>query len=235
MPADLGLDLRNPWSVWTHLFGLVAAVPATIVLLRAVRDDAPRRLTMLIYGLSMCACFAASSAYHAAQEPAHIFYRKLDHAAIFLKIAGTNTPIYFALFHGWKRWAPIVVLWALAAAGATFRLSNEALPDGLNMMIYIGMGWLGFLGYIWACRVLSVRQMNWVLAGGGFYTVGAVLDHFQIPVIVPGVWGSHETFHVFVLAGSLCFYLFILTNIANFPRQRDLSDPVGFPAVARAM
>jgi hemolysin III len=213
-------EFREPASSWTHLVGAAAAVVGTVVLWRRTAGEPGRRAAALIFGLSMVLLYSASTAYHAVHvctEDICIF-RKADLCAIFLLIAGTYTPVCHAVCEGATRVVLPCAVWSLAAVGIAGETASLSLPDLGGSAVYIAMGWLGVFWYRQMAAALGRRRAAWVFVGGGLYTVGAVLDHFGWPVIAPGVWGSHETFHVFVLGGSVVFYFWILRCVLPYRR-----------------
>jgi len=139
--------------------------------------------------------------------------QRLDHAAIFVLIAGTFTPVHAILFRGPWRWGMLAFIWAFTAAGVTLKsVFFRSTPEWLGLALYIGMGWIGMVSIVVLARRLGVfgDKGVWPLAAGGLvYTAGAVIDGVKAPVLIPGVLGSHELFHLAVLAGLSLQWWFV--------------------------
>jgi hemolysin III len=130
--------------------------------------------------------------------------RAVDHANIFVLIAGTYTPLCVTLLGGWVRVAILVTIWALALTGIGLAVINERLPRWVNASLYVGMGWVALLVLpaLWAAMRWGVALL---VLGGALYTVGAVIYARKRPDPFPLTFGYHEVFHLFVIAGSVAF------------------------------
>lgn len=210
-------DFREPVSAWTHGVALVFAVVGTLILWRR-SQGLGKRLSMLIYGLSMIFCYAASTLYHGVRLPIDrlgVFIR-LDSAGILALIAGSYTPLAWNLLRDrWRSWT-LMIVWGAAIAAMAVLASGRRFPLSLATGIYLGMGWGAVVCYARIARVVSHRAMAPVVAGGLFYSVGAVLNLLRWPNLWPGVFGYHDLFHLFVIAGSLSHYGFILKVVVPF-------------------
>lgn len=209
------LDFREPVSAGSHALWLVLSLPATLLLV--IRCGAPlgRRISFLVYGLGLALCYAGSAAFHGVQcTGADLdIYDRFDHVGIFLLIAGSYTPIAWNLMCApWRRWV-LGLAWGAAALGSFLYLQVGVLPLPVGTAIYLGMGWGAIFCYMELARRMSPRRLFPLLLGGVFYSVGAVLNVMHWPVIWRGVFGPHELFHVFVMAGSLAHYLFMLNVV----------------------
>ncbi len=205
-------ELREPVSAGTHALWLFLSLPATLILWRRSGPDRGRRLSLLVYGLSLACCYAGSALFHGVPfaRPKLELYDRLDHVGIFLLIAGSYTPIAWNLMRARWRFGVLASAWGVAAIGSTMILSAGIMPPLLNTAIYLGMGWGAIFCYVEMAHYLPHRRLFPLVLGGVFYSVGAVLNLLRWPVVVPGVFGPHETFHLFVMAGSLSHYLFML-------------------------
>jgi len=185
---------------------MVLSLPATVLLWRR-GGNLVTRLGLLVFGLSMSFCYAASALFHAIRGPAEQIrdFDRLDHIGIFLLIAGTYTPLALCVLHGWWRRGTLVAAWLLATAGGVFDVATDHLSGGLANPLLPGDGLGRDRLLLRAGRrgALSHRSLSLLLIGGVLYTTGAVLNLSQWPVLWPGVFGPHELFHVFVMAGSL--------------------------------
>jgi hemolysin III len=216
------LDVREPVNACTHGFWMLCALPACVVLWLICGGDRLKQIGLLVFGLTLVACFGASALYHGAcAPPAEIqTFRTLDYIGVFLLIAGTVTPAALIVLQGSWRWATLTVAWGLASLGITLRLAWTTTPQLLSTSLYIGMGWAVCLCYFELARALSHRAMRLVWLGGLLYTGGAVIDLVRWPNLAPGIFGTHELFHVCVMAASLCHFWFMVRYVAPFQRRR---------------
>lgn len=140
---------------------------------------------------------------------------RLDVAAIFLLIAGTFTPVHALLFRGWKRWAILIPLWVIAITGITLRsIFFDSLPLVWGTAIFLLMGWIGLYSTLLLYKEYGRSTALPLIIGGICYTIGAVGDLANWPIIIPMVWGPHATFHLFVIAG-LSFHWYLISQIAE--------------------
>lgn len=204
-PSRLSL-LREPVNSLTHFFGVLAAVAATVTLLLISGGGARALLSFAIYGFSSILLFSASTLLHAVRAGPNVerWFRRLDHAAIFVLIAGSYTPIALVAmqprFAGWG-WTLFGVVWGVALAGVLFKLLWITAPRWLSTGLYLAMGWLVVAAIVPVARSLGTQSTIWLAVGGLFYTVGAFVYAAKRPDPVPGVFGYHEIWHLFVLAG----------------------------------
>lgn len=214
------LDFREPASAWTHGIALVFAVLGTLVLWKR-SQGLGKRLSLLVYGLGMIFCYAASTLYHGVRLPVDqlgIFVR-LDSAGILALIAGSYTPLAWNLLRGhWRAWT-LIAVWGTAITAMAVLATGRRFPLSLATGIYLGMGWGALACYARIARVVSHRAMTPIIVGGLFYSVGAVLNLLQWPSLWPGVFGYHDLFHLFVIAGSLSHFKFILKVVVPFGRR----------------
>ena len=208
---------REPVNSATHFFGAVLSVVGTVLLVfSALRGETPRSLLIagLVFGLSLTALYCASSLYHYVHcsAPALLRLRKLDHAMIYVLIAGTYTPLLLAFSEGREGFYLTLGIWAVALCGFAMKVVWMGAPRWLSTVLYIAMGWAIVLDPAAILRMPS--GCLWLIALGGLcYTLGAVIYAFKKPNLFQR-FGFHELFHVFVLLGSLlhvlAVYLFII-------------------------
>ena len=214
-------DLREPVNAWSHCAGLLLALPGTLLLWRRSSGDHPaKRLSLLVFGLSLAFCYAASTLYHGLRIPNDRLaaFDRLDRIGIFLLIAGSYTPLAWGLMRGRWRWGTLAAAWLIAAV-ATVRLAiGGPFPPLWTTGLYLGMGWGVVACYAELARVVSHRALRPLVVGGLFYSVGAVLNLLRWPVLWPGHFGAHELFHLFVLAGSLAHFRLMLQVVVPFGR-----------------
>jgi channel protein (hemolysin III family) len=217
----------DPMSSLTHLIGLVVVFFLSIPMVMSARRSWSTFLFTLQFAFSSLLLLTISSVFHmmAVGTPAREVMLRLDIAAIFVLIASTFTVLHGILFTGWKRWAIIGVLWTISVVGAVLRcVFFQSIPGYVGDGIFLLMGWIGALSAFLLWKEYRWRGVGPVVIGGVCYTVGALMNTFGWPQPIPGVWGSHETFHLFVLAG-LGTHWALIWSIADGSFQRQALEP----------
>ena len=181
-------------------------------MLIVARGDPEKIVSVLVYSLGLMAMFSASGIYHSAiVEPAVLqILRKIDHSAIFLLIAGTYTPFCLLAFKGFWHWGLLALIWAIAAIGIVVKVFYINSPRWLHTGIYIVMGWLCVMAAPQMPSVLPLAATVGLFVGGILYTLGAVVYATKILDFVPGKFGFHEVWHIFVLLGALAHFIAIM-------------------------
>ena len=219
----------DPMSALTHLLGSAVFAIIGFLLVRKGRQvDAPgwnRRMTALaVFVFAAVAQLGISGAYHILQPDLapRMVLQRIDHAAIFFLIAATFVPVHVILFKGWRRWLVLLILLSLAGIGTTLKfLYFNELPEIFGLTFYIAMGWVGaYSGYSLYHRYGwgFIRPLVW---GGIAYTLGAVTEFLRQPVLLEGIIGPHELFHLAVLAGLGFHFRF---TFAFAGRQLELAS-----------
>lgn len=205
---------------WFHAVAAVGAIVLTVALCWSSRWDMPRMISMLIFGLSMIELYTISALYHIGNWPApqRRVLRTIDHANIFILIAGTYTPLCFNILSGWPRVAILLAIWLLAALGVSLSFFTLKLPRWVLSSLYIGMGWVAILALPAFLAKLPWIALVTLSFGGIFYTIGAVIYARKKPDPFPRVLGFHEVFHLFVIAGGVAFAACIWIWALPFPR-----------------
>ncbi len=205
---------------WLHAVAAIGAVAVTAGLLVNTAHDLPRFFSVLVFGLSMILLYAVSSIYHIGSWTGRRFrvLRALDHANIFVLIAGTYTPICVNILPRGLGMTVLVVIWSLAAVGVGGSVLTLHLPRWIIAALYIGMGWVGLVVMPSLLHSLPAPATLLLLAGGILYTIGAVIYALQRPNPLPRVFGYHEMFHLFVVAGSAAFIFMIWGWVVPFSR-----------------
>jgi hemolysin III len=207
---------REPVNGLTHFFGALLAVAGLVILLVISHGDLLKQSSLLVYGLSLVALLSASAAYHLVKASPKTIQclRKLDHSAIYLLIAGTYTPVCLNLLSGFWQWGMLGIIWSIALLGSLSKLLWINAPRGLSAAAYLVMGWLGVIAGSELFAALPPGALAWLAAGGLAFTLGAIVYITKIFNFVPGVFGFHEVWHIFVLVGCACHYLLMLFYIA---------------------
>jgi hemolysin III len=198
-------------SGFTHLGGAVTAVLGLVYLLIAGQGQPVRQIASLVYGLSLIGMFSASATYHLSGLGADGMrvLRKIDHSAIYLLIAGSYTPLCLISFQGFWRWGLLAIIWGIALSGVTVKVFVINAPRWVTAGIYLLMGWLSVLATGEILQRLTPGALAWLVAGGLFFTVGAVIYILKRPNPRPGVFGFHEIWHIFVILGCLSHFILI--------------------------
>ena len=204
--------LREPVNSLTHWAGAILALIGLVALLIVGWGRPAKDISLLIYGVSLIFLFSASATYHMVQvkDKALEIFRKIDHAAIYFLIAGTYTPFCINAFTGFWKWGMLIIIWSLAIIGIGVKIFIIRAPRWLNAGIYIIMGWLcvGASGQLLAA--LPAWVLAWLIIGGVIYTLGAVVYITKIFNFIPGVFGFHEVWHIFVLLAAAAHFVAVM-------------------------
>lgn len=205
---------------WSHAAAAAGAVLLTIALCWQSRRDPPRLLSMAIYGLSLIELYAVSALYHIGSwsKDRRRRLRAVDHANIFIFIAGTYTPLCLNILSGWLRATLLVVIWLLAITGVGLMLFKRHVPRVVGTGLYIGMGWVAIFALPAFLTLLPWQATGTLILGGILYTIGGVIYARRWPNPFPRVFGYHELFHLFVIAAGLAFTTVIWAYALTFPR-----------------
>lgn len=202
----------EPFSALSHLVAAGIFFVLGIVLMYRGRGHAGRVFALGIFSFSIVFLLAMSGVFHLLEPggTGRAVLQRLDHAGIFFLIAGTFTPIHGLLFIRTLRWGILLLIWIIAVTGITLKsIFFSEIPEWLGLGLYLGMGWLGALTGILLYRRFHFHFIRYLVFGALAYTVGAVFEFLRLPVLVEGVIGPHEIFHVFVLLGIGYHYAFV--------------------------
>ena len=209
--------LREPVNGLTHLAGGLLASVGLIVLLAAAGEGRVDQVVAFgIFGFSLIALYTASALYHLLPlSPTGVArLRRVDHMSIFVLIAGTYTPFCLLALEGAWRVGLLGLIWGLALGGIVLKLFWMDAPRWLSVALYLGMGWVALVAAPALFRAVPTGGMVWVLVGALVYSAGALVYWLQRPNPMPGVFGFHELWHLFVLVGSACHFWAVLGFIA---------------------
>lgn len=194
----------EPVSSLSHLLGATVFAALACCLLWRSRGHGVRMTFLGVFALACVLLLSLSGVYHLLTPggEARAVLKRLDHAAIFVLIAGTFTPVHGILFRGPARWLPLLFIWSAAAGGITLKtVFFGQFPEWLGLSLYLGLGWVGVVSGVALWRRFGPAFVQPLVWGAVAYTVGAVLEFVRWPVLLPGVLGPHEVFHGAVLAG----------------------------------
>jgi len=192
-------------------------VGAVLLLARVASPAMPWHIvTFAVFGTAMVMLYTASTLYHwlPLSEAGVRLWRRIDHCMIFVYIAATCTPICLIPLRGPWGWSLFGSVWALALAGIFVKVFWLHAPRWLSTGLYLGMGWMVIVGVYPLVVSLPAGALWWLLAGGLFYTVGAVVYASRWPNVARH-FGFHELFHVFVMAGSFCHFLVMYLYVSR--------------------
>lgn len=214
--SRLMVRIREPVNGLSHLVAAIVSLVGLIALLVIGHANTGKEVSLLIYGVTLVLLFTASATYHlvSAKRRVTAVLRKLDHAAIYLLIAGTYTPFCYNMFSGFWRWGLLSIVWVLALTGIGIKMFVMGAPRWLNTAIYLVLGWLIIFGIQELLAVLPGGALIWLLVGGILYTLGAVIYATKIPDFVPGKFGFHEVWHIFVILGALAQFVAVIVYVA---------------------
>ncbi|MFA0960225.1 hemolysin III family protein [Roseivirga sp. BDSF3-8] len=185
--------------------GLSIAGLVVLVVLAVINGDAWHVVSVSIYGTSLVLLYLASTLYHSVLKPkAKRQLKILDHAAIYLLIAGTYTPFMLVNLRGPWGWSLLGTVWGLAIAGIVFKIFFIGRFERLSLAIYLLMGWLCVIAARPMITEIPTGGLIWLALGGVFYSLGVIFYRWEM------LRFNHAIWHLFVLAGSICHYFAIL-------------------------
>ena len=208
------MRFREPFNAGSHLAGFLLAALGTGYLLRAA-DDRTQRIAFGIYGATLLLLYGASTCYHGLRLGAAGLrrLRMLDHIAIYFLIAGTYTPVAAITLREAGGPTLLAASWSVAAAGIPFKIRWLDAPVWISTGTYLGMGYLALVAVVPLAEAVGAG-LGWLVGGGLAYTIGAVIYARERPDPMPGRFGHHGLWHVLVLAGSACHFMFIARHVA---------------------
>ncbi|HKJ04637.1 MAG TPA: hemolysin III family protein [Geopsychrobacteraceae bacterium] len=199
------------FNVYSHLFGSIAGLAGTVLLIILAAHSTPHLLVVLIYGLSVVFMFSASTLHHTFKisENDNNLWHRMDRLAIYFMIAGTYTPVCFFYLDGPWRWSMIGIQWGLVLFGFVSQVCFPGASRVLYSAIYLVMGWLAILPLHRLFASMTLAELSLLVAGGIFFTIGGIVYAIKRPLLFPGRFSFHELFHVLILFGFACHFLLI--------------------------
>ena len=197
----------------THILGSFFALfgSALLIVSAAVEGKVWHVVSFSVYGTSLLLLFVASSLHHGVNFSRRLnnLFRLFDYIAIFLLIAGTYTPLSLVVQRNSWGWTLFGVVWTLTFIGITIKCLYPELPRWVSNTFYIGIGWVGAILIIRSVPLIGKAGFALIFIGGVVYTIGAMIFYLEKPNPVPGKFGFHEIWHLFVLTGAVMHYLFM--------------------------
>ena len=191
-------------NIISHAFGFISSIVATILLVtRAnLHGDVRHIVSFSIFGASLIILYAVSTFYHSAQKSeSRIRLRVVDHASIYILIAGTYTPFTLVTLHGKIGWVIFGISWGLAITGMILKLFFTGKYNLISSIMYVLIGWIIVFALKPLINNLPLEGLLWLFAGGISYTIGAILYSIK------KIKFNHAIFHMFVLFGSFCHFM----------------------------
>ncbi|MBO4748710.1 MAG: hemolysin III family protein [Lachnospiraceae bacterium] len=214
------ITIREPGSSLTHLTGMILAIFGSIPLLvkSAVNDGAYGLFAMSVFMISMVLLYGASALYHGINRTGEALmpFKRVDHMMIFVLIAGSYTPPCMMVLDHKIRYPMLAAVWGCALVGMIFKLLWVTCPKWLSSVLYISMGWIALFAAVPLYHALPLPAFLWLVGGGVVYTIGGILYALKLRLfnLNHRDFGSHEIFHLFVLGGSICHYIYIFLYVA---------------------
>jgi len=191
-------------NIISHAIGLILSIVALVLLVRHanLHGNAWHVVSFAIFGLSLISLYAASTLYHSAKKPGlRRRLRIVDHATIYILIAGTYTPFALVTLNGPSGWMLFGVSWGMALTGIILKLFHTGKYNLISTLMYVFMGWIIVFAIKPLINNLSSDGLFWLVAGGMAYTTGAILYSIK------KIKFNHAIFHLFVLLGSFCHFV----------------------------
>ena len=187
----------------THGIGLILSLSGAMALisLAALYGDALHVVSCLIYSLGMIMLFGISTLYHSRRNPkVKRIFRILDHACIYIMIAGTYTPFTIGSLRNTLGWSLFTIIWSLAIAGIILKIFYTGKFIKTSTFVYIAMGWLAIVAAFPIIDHITIHGFIWIIAGGVLYTGGTIFFLWEsLPF-------NHAIWHLFVIGGGFCHY-----------------------------
>ncbi len=203
-PQTLGEEIANSIS---HGVGLVAAIVAFpfVVMAAAARGSTSGIIAASIFATTMVLLYLSSTIFHALPEGrAKRVFQVLDHAAIFLLIAGTYTPFTLGVLHGVWGWTLFGIVWSVAAVGIVLKSIGGVRYNTISTWAYLAMGWVVVIAAERLWTLMPAWGLFWLFAGGLAYTLGAVF------FLLERIRYFHFAWHLFVVAGTACHVVAVM-------------------------
>jgi hemolysin III len=191
-------------NISSHAFGLLLSIAALALLVShaTASGDVWHIVSFSIFGSSLIILFAASTIYHSARDAdLRARLRVVDHASIYVLIAGTYTPFTLVTLNGSVGWTIFAITWGMAFSGIVLKLFFTGRYQLISTLMYVFMGWIIVFAISPLIDNLHPDGLSWLVAGGIAYTVGAILYGIK------KIKFNHAIFHVFVLIGAFCHFM----------------------------
>ncbi len=213
--------MQNPVRGFLHGAAAAASLVGTTLLWTRGAGDVSRQLALLVFGVSLLALYTVSTLYHSVpwRGPWKARMQRLDHAMIYVLVAGTYTPIAAIALSGRYRSTVLGAVWGIALVGIAQKALLPQIAASVSIALQTAQGWLGPFMAAPLARHLSWEPLALIALGGLLYTIGMVLFVTRRPRLWPHVFGYHEVFHVFVVTASVLHWFAIFAYVAPLALQ----------------
>ncbi|MCX6118322.1 MAG: hemolysin III family protein [Proteobacteria bacterium] len=206
---------KDPFSGLTHMVGAAFGLIGLGYMIGKMSENTSfdMKLSFVIFGISIVFMYGSSAAYHLlhVSDQTRKALRRVDHTMIFFLIAGTYTPFCLGPLRETYGIPILIVIWSIALLGFFVKLFWLDAPRWLSTLLYLGMGWISVSAIVPLMNALSTEGLYNLVGGGVLYSIGAVIYAFKWPDPYPPHFGFHEIWHLFVLAGTTCHFISVLT------------------------
>lgn len=214
----MGNYLREPVNGFTHMAGAILSfigLLAMVIKATLYNPSATAISSVIVFGISLILLYSASATYHlvVSNDKVINFLRRLDHAMIFILIAGSYTPFCLIALNGPTGWILFGVILTTAIAGVCFKLIWFNCPRWISTSIYVAMGWISVFLISPLHKALSSQGIFLLILGGVFYTIGAIIYATKPKFLNFKYLGFHEIFHIFIILGSLSHFLCVFNYV----------------------
>ncbi|HEX4511187.1 MAG TPA: hemolysin III family protein [Burkholderiaceae bacterium] len=201
-PQTIEEEIANALSHGVGFLLAAASLPVLVAMAERQHGSTMHVVAVSVFSITMMLLYLASAAYHAAPEgDFKAFLNRLDHAAIFLFIAGSYTPFALGVLDGRWGWMLFGGIWAMSAAGVAVKLLDRLKHPLWSTALYVALGWFALVAAMPTLRTMSTDGILWLLAGGVAYTAGAIVFLFDSRARF-----LHFVWHLFVLGGTACHF-----------------------------
>ena len=214
----MGNYLREPVNGFTHMAGAILSfigLLAMVIKATLYNPSVTAISSVIVFGISLILLYSASATYHLVVSSDKVinFLRRLDHAMIFILIAGSYTPFCLIALNGPTGWILFGVILTTAIAGVCFKLIWFNCPRWISTSIYVAMGWISVFLISPLHKALSSQGIFLLILGGVFYTIGAIIYATKPKFLNFKYLGFHEIFHIFIILGSLSHFLCVFNYV----------------------
>ena len=214
------ITIREPGSALTHYIAMMLAMVAAVPLLikATYSQNIQHVVAMLIFIIGMILLYGASTLYHSVNLTGKALkvFKKIDHMMIFVLIAGSYTPVCMLVLDKAQGYPLLGLVWGTAIVGMLIKFFWVTCPKWFSSIIYIAMGWECLLVFRPLLDTLPTWAFLWLLIGGIIYTIGGVIYALKVPFLdkLHKYFGLHEIFHLFIMGGSFCHFIFMFLYVA---------------------
>jgi len=204
----------EPFSSLSHLLAAGVFLIIGIFMVMNGRGKTSNTVSLIVFIFSYVFLLSMSGVFHSLDNggTGRMILQRLDHAGIFILIAGTFTPVHTILFRGIWQWGMLLLIWTIAITSITLKIIYfDSIEEWLGLTMFLGMGWVGAVSGILLYKRFGLNFIKPLLYGAAAYTIGAVMEFLRWPNLIPGYLGPHELFHIAVLFGIGYHFWFIYT------------------------